>query len=497
MNLRTIPMAVILMLALVLALPQGASAEAVGHFTQVQGRVDLLKGGKLPATPVKVGDGVEEGDVLRAKSLSKAQITFVDQTTLTISPESRIAIEKFMFDGAKGKRSALVQVFQGMVLAVVSKIYQTEQPDFVVKTHTAIMGIRGTQVGIHITANSSQFLNFQGITRVSSNFAEVPGHVDLHAMEATEVLFGKTPMLKYELHLEDQKFFMMRMNVAAVKPQAQAAVCSAGSPAASACTPGAAVASSASAATSSGAGLGSSSTGSAAGSGIPGGGITIVPQIPQLTQVAQVTLQTFSFTETFSGSIGYNLNPSPGNNSVGNYVSTTLGSGTRTGVYPGAFSASFNIVATDPTSTLTFSSNSGDFTIVPQSISGRVTGTLGQALSGTMNMRAYTSGNTYFTLSGLVTLQPNGNLTFTTNGTFAIGTFPIAGISNPNWTTSGSFDQTMTPPASSPLSSTPTSLTQTSSTPPTLTQTSLTAATFKPQTSTAPISTTQVSALKK
>ncbi|MFH1594984.1 MAG: FecR family protein, partial [Pseudomonadota bacterium] len=178
MNLRTFPMAVILFLALVLALPQGASAEAVGHLTQVQGRVDLLKGGKLPATPVKVGDGVEEGDVLRAKSLSKAQITFVDQTTLTMSPESRIAIEKFMFDGAKGKRNAVLQMFQGLALFVVSKIHQTEQPDFVVKTHTAIMGIRGTEVGIRLQPNESTFLTFSGLIRVSSNFAEISGYVD-------------------------------------------------------------------------------------------------------------------------------------------------------------------------------------------------------------------------------------------------------------------------------------------------------------------------------
>jgi hypothetical protein len=129
MKLRTFQMAVILFLSLVLALPQGASAEAVGRLTEVQGRVDLLKGGKLPATPVKVGDTVEPGDVLRAKSQSKAQITFLDNTTLAMSPESRIAIDEFVFDPAKQKRSAMLQVFYGAVLAVVSKIYQTEQPD--------------------------------------------------------------------------------------------------------------------------------------------------------------------------------------------------------------------------------------------------------------------------------------------------------------------------------------------------------------------------------
>ena len=49
-----------------------AQAEVVGRLTQVEGRVDLLKGGQLPAIPAKVEDGVQPGDVLRTKSQSKA-----------------------------------------------------------------------------------------------------------------------------------------------------------------------------------------------------------------------------------------------------------------------------------------------------------------------------------------------------------------------------------------------------------------------------------------
>ena len=49
----------LLIIALLLAwgpmLPGAAAAAVVGRLTQVEGRVDRLKGGKLPATPVKVG----------------------------------------------------------------------------------------------------------------------------------------------------------------------------------------------------------------------------------------------------------------------------------------------------------------------------------------------------------------------------------------------------------------------------------------------------------
>ena len=75
-------------LALMLILSSVAGAEVVGRLTQVDGRVDILKGGKLPAVPLKVDDTVEPGDVIRTKSLSKAQITFIDNSLLTLSQES-------------------------------------------------------------------------------------------------------------------------------------------------------------------------------------------------------------------------------------------------------------------------------------------------------------------------------------------------------------------------------------------------------------------------
>ena len=97
MKLRQVLMSVWVVLVLVLICSSVVGAEVVGRLTQLEGRVDLLKGGKLPAIPLKVNDTVEPGDVIRTKSLSKAQVTFIDNSTLTLSQEARIAIEEFKF----------------------------------------------------------------------------------------------------------------------------------------------------------------------------------------------------------------------------------------------------------------------------------------------------------------------------------------------------------------------------------------------------------------
>ena len=209
-----------------------AQADVVGRLTQVEGRVDLMRGGQLPATPVKVDDGVQPGDVLRTKSLSKAQITFIDNSVLTISPESRVGIEAYMFDSAQNKRNAVLQLFQGLAHAVVNKVYKSAEPDFVIKTHTAIMGIRGTEFGIRIHPNSSTILNFEGVLQVGNILSEVSqlsrrafklaysfgpcGEGSRHSvclknMQGTMVGSGLVPTQPFAITLKDMQNFMSQM----------------------------------------------------------------------------------------------------------------------------------------------------------------------------------------------------------------------------------------------------------------------------------------------
>jgi hypothetical protein len=222
-------------LALILGCVQ-AQAAVVGRLTRVDGRVDLLKGGTPPATPLKVDDTVEPQDVIRTKSLSKAQITFIDHSVLTISPESRIAIETYMVDLAQGKRQAVLEVFQGLALAVVNKIFKAQEPDFVIKTHTAIMGVRGTEIGIRVHPNSSTIMNFKGLTQVGNIYPEVSQlfmrafkiayafgplndksgrWVLLKDMQATMVARNLPPTLPYKISSQDHEMFMRQLNTIA------------------------------------------------------------------------------------------------------------------------------------------------------------------------------------------------------------------------------------------------------------------------------------------
>lgn len=122
-------------------LAPAAGAEEVGSFTQVIQTVDLSKGGKPPAQPAKVGEKVALKDMVETKVDSRAQMQFVDKTSMIVAPRSKVTIEDYMVDRKTGKTQTAVQLLQGLVRTVAPA--QAGTPSFTIKTTTSIMGIRG------------------------------------------------------------------------------------------------------------------------------------------------------------------------------------------------------------------------------------------------------------------------------------------------------------------------------------------------------------------
>ena len=193
----------LLAVAWLLALPVWAQAEVVGRFVTVEGPVDLLKQGKVPASPAKVEDAVEPGDVVRTKSQGRAQVKFVDDSVLTIAPGSRVAIEAYMFDAAKGVRKAVLQVFRGMVQTVVTRILKTQEPDFIMKTHTAVIGVRGTKWYTLLGPNATDVYNEEGKVCVHNLLAEIGAEVCLNPMEFSRVIADLSPTAPAPFRKED------------------------------------------------------------------------------------------------------------------------------------------------------------------------------------------------------------------------------------------------------------------------------------------------------
>jgi hypothetical protein len=192
----------LIVLTLLVALPALAGQE-IGSVAEVTGGVDILRGGKLPAEAAKVGEKVAQGDIIRTKSGGKVQLHFKDDSVLTIAPDSRVALNEYVYEPEKNKREASIKIFQGLVHTVVNKIIKKETPDFTVETQTAVIGVRGTDYYTLVAPAVSDIYNNTGRTEVRNLFAEVPGKVTLTGKEYTQVARSLPPTLPLPLTQED------------------------------------------------------------------------------------------------------------------------------------------------------------------------------------------------------------------------------------------------------------------------------------------------------
>lgn len=186
-------------------------AAPVGNFLQVEGSVDLLKGGKAPATPAKVQEGVDVGDLVRTKSQARAQIKFVDDTVLTIAPESAINIEEYMFDAAKSDRRAVVGVVRGLVHTAVEKVYPKADPDFIIKTHTAVLGVRGTRWYTKLLPNATDIYTEGTKLEVRNILPEIPGVQLMGTLQYCRVGMFLGPTVPINITKENLKLLERQM----------------------------------------------------------------------------------------------------------------------------------------------------------------------------------------------------------------------------------------------------------------------------------------------
>ncbi len=194
-------LALLLLLTVMLGGAVAAQDKAAGRFTQVTGQVDVLKAGKLPATSAKVADAVHTGDLIRTKSQSKAQVQFIDDTLLDISPNSRVVIDKFVYDGGT-ERQATLRVLLGMVYTNVSKLFKKE-PDFTIETDTAVIGVRGTKTFVLKIPQATDTYNEQGTVQGSNINPAIPGMVTAHDMEFFRTGENQPPTIPVPFSMQD------------------------------------------------------------------------------------------------------------------------------------------------------------------------------------------------------------------------------------------------------------------------------------------------------
>jgi hypothetical protein len=166
------------------------AGQIAGKITKVEGRVDILRAGAAAAVPVKMGDAVNVGDILRTKSDGKAEITFIDNTAMTVGPRSRLGIDEYLYKPDEQQRSASLKIYRGRTGFQIPKpVYPAEGSKFEMKTKTAVAGVRGTEGIIHTDGVERVYVK-DGVIE----FKNPLGSVIVSKGEVGEVFAGRAPV---------------------------------------------------------------------------------------------------------------------------------------------------------------------------------------------------------------------------------------------------------------------------------------------------------------
>jgi hypothetical protein len=121
------------------------------------------------------GTQIFQNDVIETDADSALRVVFLDDMIFALGPESRMAIDEFVFDPGGADGTSAVSVLIGMAMFVSGRIAEADHDDLVITTPVAVIGIRGTVAAMDIQppGEQSTFTIIEGAILVSNAAGEV------------------------------------------------------------------------------------------------------------------------------------------------------------------------------------------------------------------------------------------------------------------------------------------------------------------------------------
>ena len=112
------------------------------------------------ARPLVAGSDVRVREVVRTGADSMAQLLFLDETSLSIGPQSEVTLDRFVYDPNRRAGNVVFNTGRGVFRFVSG----SQQPtSYQIKTPVATIGVRGTVVDWITQIGKTIFIQVQGI----------------------------------------------------------------------------------------------------------------------------------------------------------------------------------------------------------------------------------------------------------------------------------------------------------------------------------------------
>src|SRR5580704_89802 len=165
------------------AQPAPSSANPIGAVATLQGGATVARGSATNA--LKVKDTIFKGDVLQTAVNGTLGITFDDATTFSLRPNSRIAVDEFVYRDRGANNIAAFDVVRGTIAFVASAVAKTG--DMKIVTPTATIGIRGTTGIIEVPAAGATGAAAQSIIKLYPDADGRVGRIELFGRDGRQL----------------------------------------------------------------------------------------------------------------------------------------------------------------------------------------------------------------------------------------------------------------------------------------------------------------------
>jgi hypothetical protein len=149
--------------------PAQAADNQIGQVATLEGTATVTRASAAAPAALKLNDAIFKNDALQTGANSALGVTFDDETTFSLSANTRIVVDEFVYQEGGSGNAALFTVTTGTAAFLASLVAQSG--DMKIATPTASLGIRGTTGVVDVPAQGGA-----GEPRIKL-YADADGHV--------------------------------------------------------------------------------------------------------------------------------------------------------------------------------------------------------------------------------------------------------------------------------------------------------------------------------
>lgn len=175
-----------------------AAQQASGQVIWTSGEVASINPDKRIVRPLAKGDAVHQGELISTGRDSHVQILMVDEGLIALRPDSSLRLSTYAYKGAKdASQGVVLDLVKGGFRSITGTIGSKNKENFLIRTNTALVGIRGTDHETYLARDGATYNRVtQGGTYLKTAHGRIdlaPGQAGFAALSASPALLQRTP----------------------------------------------------------------------------------------------------------------------------------------------------------------------------------------------------------------------------------------------------------------------------------------------------------------